>query len=138
MLACQVADLVWHVNVSVPFPVSIRRSSELLTNLLEKCLIPLKVRVGFVVCYGFGWVHKILSNSPRSKIYIWIASGFPMLPILFVCLQKQVGLPQVDPYCPYFLFVYKHNNFIWYNEKFHFGSLAYQLYLSGCINFSSL
>ena len=31
----------------------------------------------------------ILSNSPRSKIYILIASGFPMLPILFVCLQKQ-------------------------------------------------
>ena len=54
-----------------------------------------------------------------------------MLPILFVCLQKQkfhfyieslegqfknFGLPQVDPYCPYYLFVYKHNNFIGDNE----------------------
>ena len=33
-LAGQVGDLVWHVYVSVP--VSIRCSSELLTNLLEK------------------------------------------------------------------------------------------------------
>ena len=54
-----------------------------------------------------------------------------MLPILFVCLQKQkfhfyieslegqfknFGMPQVDPYCPYYLFVYKHNNFIGDNE----------------------
>ena len=75
------------------------------------------------------------------------------------------GLPQVSPCCLYYLFVYKNLKFKifgvascwpilliffvclqtqqfylgqWGKTKFHFGSLACQLYLSGCINFSSL
>ena len=63
MLAGQIGDLVWHEKVSIPYPVSIRGSSEILTNLLGYFQFNLHAKP--LLCLGLNDTDKKNKFKPR-------------------------------------------------------------------------